>query len=52
LGTSRDSADVQRTPRFVAWVFVLREEGIQAEGEGENPSYLTGIRRETASFMA
>ena len=44
--------DVRMAPRFVAWSFVVRTEDIQAEGEGENPSYSSGVRRKTPRLVA
>jgi hypothetical protein len=46
-------SDVWWTPRLFVWLAVLMiTEGIQAKGEGENPSYLTGVQRETPRFVA
>ena len=44
LGPSSNLTDVQRAPRFVAWLFVMSAEGIQAKGKGENQSELTVVR--------
>ena len=49
---SRDLADVRRTPWIVVRLALMREVGIHAKGEGENQSYLTGVRRETPRFVA
>ena len=51
-GTSSELSDVRRTPRLVAWSGLMRTEGIHAEGEGENPSYSTGVCRETPRLVA
>ena len=51
-GFSSDLADVRRTPRFVAWSALMQEVGFLAKGEGENQSYLAGVRRETLRFVA
>ena len=44
-------ADVQRTPRFVVWSFVMREEGIHAKSERENQRNLIGVWGETPRFV-
>ena len=53
-GTPSNSTDVWRPPRFVAWLFVMRTEGIQAKGKGKNQSNLTGVRMkiQAPSFVA
>ena len=50
--TSSNFSDVRRAPSVVAWSFEMRTGGIHAKGEGENPSYSTGVRRETPRLVA
>ena len=44
--------DVQRAPRLIAWLVLMRMEGIQAEGKGKNPINSTGVQRKTPRFVA
>ncbi len=45
-------SDVWRTPRLIAWLGLMRTEGIHAKGEGENPSNLSGVRMKTPRLVA
>ena len=44
-GSSGELSDVRRTPRLVAWLALMREVGVLAEGKGENSSSGSGVWR-------
>ena len=48
---SGELSDVRRTPRLVAWLALMREVGIHAEGKGEILSSRSGVWGKTPRLV-